>query len=566
MTRTLRGVCSCVEAGIALAAGMGLLLALAIPSRGQAQGHGFDIQKNCVSPKSPGEAVDCTFTAVHTDSVGNPGLGTDDSSQILAVRDEVLGQTFTSSDIPIVSVSGNTNCQVSNPNPASTVLPCRVCRAGSTHCGLTAVDPGFGAEGRVDFRVIGPVIQMCPASGPIPDTAFADWVDNCESQDPGCTAGTQLESQASSTTCIPVIPPSMMKMCPNPEDPTKIKLIIDNPGGALSNCTIVDTAFLDDQDGDGMCEGTGTPVDIENQIPEPLFTIPAGAVDYMVTYDNPFPGENYCDRAELRCGNPQATVATDDDPCEAGTDNFKCYKAKFDPRERFDRRDVELTDQFGTIFARTLLPYDFCNPVDKNGEGIENPQRHFMCYKLFAPPERRRHLLRGTDQFGSEELTVTQSRLLCNPAVKNEDGELADVEAAAPHLGCYLASTTPRTTPLDPPVVSLADQFESQDYDPTGTGLWCNPLTEKDGNEVFVPQFPDPFPFTIPDGPEPSSDVHYKCYDIVDPDAADPDAVPPPFAGAEVLMQDQFHPDGVRIRAGRPTRLCEPAVKQVFPR
>ncbi|MCI0635839.1 MAG: hypothetical protein L0206_18260, partial [Actinobacteria bacterium] len=60
--------------------------------------------------------------------------------------------------------------------------------------------------------------------------------------------------------------------------------------------------------------------------------------------------------------------------CEGILDHFKCYSAS--PDRDFERIEVELTDQFGAAAALLRRPYRFCNPVDKNAEGIRDSTAH----------------------------------------------------------------------------------------------------------------------------------------------------------------------------------------------
>jgi len=413
-----------VQLALAILAGLALLHAL--PSTARAQQHGLTLLKNCASPKAPGQPVECDFTVVHADSVGVPAPpppGTDDSSEIIDVRDVVLGQTFDSSVIPIFAVAGNTNCTTSNP--ASTVLPCRVCRALSTHCGLTSANPGFGAAGQVQFRVVGPVIpDRCPAPS-IPDTAFADWVDNCESGDPGCVAGAQTDDQPSNTVCEDVVPPLAA--------------------------------------------------------------------------------------------------------------NFKCYKAKLELGTPFQRKALPLVDQFGANSGVIVAPFEFCNPVDKNGEGIADPESHLMCYKMTS---RRRVSERvvDRDQFGDETLVLASAASLCLPAIKNGQGDLDDLQSRANHYQCYRARTDSGTDPISPQDLVLSDQFGSEvEHTTQQTSLHCNPLIEKGTEQVLV----DP-------------DAHLKCYDITAGSSSP--AIPP-----HVTVEDQFGEKNLVI--GEAIHLCEPAVK-----
>jgi hypothetical protein len=82
-----------------------------------------------------------------------------------------------------------------------------------------------------------------------------------------------------------------------------------------------------------------------------------------------------------------------------------------------------LTDQFNTERVNVVRPEAFCNPVDKNGEGIANPSLHLTCYKIrdvrgdeFPKFEKRR--VEVNDQFGTRTLLLKKIRSLCVPSSK----------------------------------------------------------------------------------------------------------------------------------------------------
>ncbi len=62
-----------------------------------------------------------------------------------------------------------------------------------------------------------------------------------------------------------------------------------------------------------------------------------------------------------------------------------------------------------------------CVPVDKNGEGIQNPVSHLTCYELediddadeFEPLD-----VAVNDQFGELILTVEDPKFVCVPSTK----------------------------------------------------------------------------------------------------------------------------------------------------
>ena len=74
--------------------------------------------------------------------------------------------------------------------------------------------------------------------------------------------------------------------------------------------------------------------------------------------------------------NSSFGVALEPRPTSAALDHFKCYKAKGASLDVL----VSLVDQFG-VEPEVLVgkPKLFCNPVDKNDEGISNPEAHLTC-------------------------------------------------------------------------------------------------------------------------------------------------------------------------------------------
>jgi hypothetical protein len=62
-------------------------------------------------------------------------------------------------------------------------------------------------------------------------------------------------------------------------------------------------------------------------------------------------------------------------------DHFKCYEAVGDSLDVA----IDWADQFQGIGVTLREPFLHCNPADKNGEGIQNPNDHLVCY-LADPP------------------------------------------------------------------------------------------------------------------------------------------------------------------------------------
>ena len=75
-----------------------------------------------------------------------------------------------------------------------------------------------------------------------------------------------------------------------------------------------------------------------------------------------------------------------------------------------------VVDQFGARSLPVLKPFELCNPVNKNAEGIKEPDRHLVCYKVKGG-------FPGTtvavnNQFGPEILEVGKEKVFCVPAGK----------------------------------------------------------------------------------------------------------------------------------------------------
>jgi len=112
-------------------------------------------------------------------------------------------------------------------------------------------------------------------------------------------------------------------------------------------------------------------------------------------------------------------------------DHFKCYKVKIKPgTAKFEKRDVQVVDQFNQpALLEVDKPERLCNPVDKNGEGIANPDGHLLCYKVKrVKPGPKFNDVKGihiNNQFGALQLDAKKEAELCLPSIK-------DISAAVP--------------------------------------------------------------------------------------------------------------------------------------
>jgi hypothetical protein len=124
-------------------------------------------------------------------------------------------------------------------------------------------------------------------------------------------------------------------------------------------------------------------------------------------------------------GTPLATTCSDGEvtvTAPPALDHFKCYKAKDLKNPKFVATTVALSDQFGVNdgMFEVKKPFLFCNPADKNGEGISNPVDHLACYKVKGPALDKgdRPKVEVDNQLGGLQLEVTKPFLLCVPSTK----------------------------------------------------------------------------------------------------------------------------------------------------
>jgi hypothetical protein len=205
--------------------------------------------------------------------------------------------------------------------------------------------------------------------------------------------------------------------------------------------------------------------------------------------------------------------------------HFKCYRIRTD---RFQQRNVTLVDQFVTSTATVIRPDRLCNPADKNGEGIDDPTAHLMCYKIREGSFARREVL-VRNQFGDQTLTVVKPASLCNPA----DKDSVPRQSNGNHFKCYRV----RGRGFASRTVSVADQFESQMATLVKPRLLCNPV-DKNGEGIVDPT------------------AHLTCYTIK--------GGGPPFTPQDVTVMDQFAEENLQALRGecrKRSLVCVPSEK-----
>lgn len=106
-------------------------------------------------------------------------------------------------------------------------------------------------------------------------------------------------------------------------------------------------------------------------------------------------------------------------PPPAIVDHYACYRAEGeDHGEMFS-----LEDQFGLVTFNVLHPIMFGFPIDKNGEGIIDPEVHLAIYEL-TPPHLppASYAVNTYDQVGPLSLNCTQTAWLAVPSTMKKPG------------------------------------------------------------------------------------------------------------------------------------------------
>jgi hypothetical protein len=126
------------------------------------------------------------------------------------------------------------------------------------------------------------------------------------------------------------------------------------------------------------------------------------------------------------------------DLAEINMDHFLCYRVKQSKHtDRFQRQQISVVDEF-TKEPRSFevkRPTRLCAPVDENGEGVKNPDKHLMCYSVrLADDEPRHERIKGlwvNDQFGPKQVDTRKEKELCVPS----ETTVSAVDDEAEHVG-----------------------------------------------------------------------------------------------------------------------------------
>ncbi|MCC6764718.1 MAG: hypothetical protein IT293_08655 [Deltaproteobacteria bacterium] len=184
---------------------------------------------------------------------------------------------------------------------------------------------------------------------------------------------------------------------------------------------------------------------------------------------------------------PSVTPTATPTPASAVVDHYKCYKAgKASGATAFVERSVTLVDGVETKVTRVIKTTEFCNAVDKDGQGIQNPDAHLQCYQIKDAPGQAR-FASSTETVDNElgngqQLTLKKAKRLCVPA---GSGGIP----AAPGLDrfkCYTAKTPSGAPKLVAADMHLQDVFEEKLSTVLQPESVCN-TTDVDGVPAISP-------------------------------------------------------------------------------
>jgi cysteine-rich repeat protein len=184
--------------------------------------------------------------------------------------------------------------------------------------------------------------------------------------------------------------------------------------------------------------------------------------DNFILAPSPLCGNGQLDGAE-QCDDGNTAAG---DGCSANCQvesSFLCYKAKTRKGSPFEKRDVTLADAFETRETVVSAPKTLCNPADRDGAGIAEPETHMVSYPIKSTEKHEK--VRGfsvSNPLGPLVLdTLKEDRLLV-PSTKGVEGAPAP-PASFPidHFKCYKAKISKRAAKFPKNVeVTLSDQFD----------------------------------------------------------------------------------------------------------
>ncbi len=282
-----------------------------------------------------------------------------------------------------------------------------VCRPSANQCDATETCTGTSAT--------------CPPDGPVPDGTTCTDGDPCTTGEV-CTAGVCGGGTPTPAGCIDHY------LC------YKVK----QTSGFLSNLPVnltdqFETAFANVGKAKDICppankngEGIHDPVTHEEayQIKQETAHVPRTNLTVTDQFGTLHVNTVKPDRLLVPTNKGLGTPPPGP-PAPGVADHYKCYKIKITPGTTGFAKGLQATvvDQFQTRLYEILKPKLLCTPVDKNGEGIQHPLAHLMCYQVKTAKGQQNTVpvvgqIYTQNQFGQGRLDTVREDVLCVPATK----------------------------------------------------------------------------------------------------------------------------------------------------
>jgi len=226
-------------------------------------------------------------------------------------------------------------------------------------------------------------------------------------------------------------------------------------------------------------------------------------------------------------------------------DHYLGYKVKeTKDTPKFDKRDVDLTDQFGSGIFEVKKPERLYNPVDKNGEGITDLITHLVGYKIELEDDDDDEVIASvlvTNQFGDIILDVEEEKFLLVPSAKDLNSPPSELGSTLiDHYKCYEVEVTDDTPKFEKREIRVFDPNFDEDrtLEVKKPKLLCNPV-DKNGEGII------------------DEENHLLCYDVKS--AKDE---PKHEKRKSVFTNNQFGPE--QLDTKKVKELCVPSMKTLL--
>ena len=282
---------------------------------------------------------------------------------------------------------------------------------------------------------------------------------------------------------------------------------------------------------------TPTPtVTIPIIVPTPTLIVPTPTLVILPTITPTPTATATGTRTATPTGTATPTVSATPTAAPAVVDHYKCYKAKTAPGSAaFVSREVTLTDAFESKTTEVLTTEEFCNPVDENGQGIDDVSAHLQCYTIRDAHGQPTFDSRAVDienEFGEQHLMARRSHSLCVPSEANGAPSTLNID----RFKCYDAQKPAGEPVFSPRQVLLTDLFESKLTRVVKPVRICKAVDEN-GEGVISP----------------AAELH--CYQIKDVSGQ------PRFVRRDVTSDNEFGSE--RLSVQKATVVCVPSTREV---